>query len=457
MKSRIPVLFRNVLGPGALLGLLFLSGCGKPVSKLWEFPTSSPLYSTPLVVEDLIIFGSESGVLHAVDKKGHARWQFQAPSSQIFAHPQTDGKYVFFGTTNQTFYAVDLKGQLRWQVAARERIKSDPAVVEGVVYFTSYDGHVYAVSADTGKKRWQFPSPDAGAVAEQGLILTAAKNGMWLNAAKFEAKDLEARLSEAVQGRKDKRLDLNLEPGLPAAQTAKIKEAAGKAGFDPVVVMALREGESFQAPLVPPPPKPAEPEVKPAEFSYAAPVIRDGVLYVGNLDGFMYALNTADGTLKWRFKAGEGITSTAWLEGGVVYFGSKDDHVYAVDAQTGTQVKWKKKTGGDVLSSPRIQNGILAIGSNDGNFYLLDAASGQEKCHFTAAGPIISYGVFYGDWIFFGAGQGDGSVYAIDQACQKVWSYKTGYKIESDPVIDGDNMFVTSGDMKLYAFKLNKS
>ncbi|NMB75290.1 MAG: PQQ-binding-like beta-propeller repeat protein [Myxococcales bacterium] len=452
MKARIPV--RSPLA--ALVFLPLIVACGKPVDKLWEFPTSSPLYSTPLVVGDLVIFGSESGVLHAVDKKGQARWQFQAPSAQIFAHPQSDGKLVFFGTTNQTFYAVDLKGQLRWQVAARERIKSDPAVVEGVAYFTSYDGHVYAVNAENGKRRWQFPAADASPAAEESLILTVAKAGAWLNAAAFEVKNLEARLSEAIKGRKDKALTLNLEPGLPAAQVAKVKAAAAKAGFDPVAVLALREGESFQAPLVPPPPKPVEPAVKPAEFSYAAPVIRDGVLYVGNLDGFMYALQTADGTLKWRFQAGEGITSTAWVEGGVVYFGSKDDHVYALEAASGVQVKWKKKTSGDVLSSPRVRDGVLAIGSNDGNFYLLDAATGQEKCHFTAAGPIISYGVFWEDWIFFGAGQGDGSVYAIDHNCQKVWSYKTGYKIESDPVIDGDTMFVTSGDMKLYAFKLKK-
>jgi outer membrane protein assembly factor BamB len=355
-----------------VVGVDMVAGCTADFEKLWEFGTSSPLYSTPLAVEDLIVFGSESGVLHAVDRNGRARWQFQTASSGIFAHPQTDGKLIFFGATNQTFYAVDFNGQLKWKYITRDRIKSDPVVVDGVVYLTSYDGRVYALAAENGRKHWQFP-PDA-------------------------AKAGEAKADEA-----------------------------------------------------------SSPRVSPGSFSYAQPVISEGVLYIGNLDGNLYALNVVDGSLKWIFKVGEGITSTVWVEKGTVYFGSKDDQVYAIDTATGTTVKWKFKTGGDVLSSPRIQDGTLFIGSNDGNLYAIDPTNGKEKCHFTANGPVIAYPVFYQDLAIFGAGQGDGSIYVIKRAdCQQVWSYRTNYKIESDPTLDGDQLYVTSGDQKLYAFKINR-
>jgi outer membrane protein assembly factor BamB len=204
--------------------------------------------------------------------------------------------------------------------------------------------------------------------------------------------------------------------------------------------------------------EPAGLDPKPQAFSYAAPVIKDGVLYVGNLDGYLYAVNIADGSLKWRFKAGEGITSTAWVEGGVVYFGSKDDHVYAIDAATGTKVHWKTKTGDDVLSSPRVQDGVLYIGSNDKKFYAFDAKTGKEKCSFTATGPVISYGAFYEDLVFFAGGQGDGNVYAIKKdSCELFFTARTGYKIESDPVVEGNVVYVTSGDKRLYAYKVNKT
>jgi outer membrane protein assembly factor BamB len=346
-----------------------LGACTPDVEKLWAFPVGSPIYSTPLLINNLIVFGSESGTLHAVDRKGKARWRFQAPGSEIFSHPQTDGKLIFFGATNQSFYAIDLNGRLKWKFAALERIKSDTVVLDGVVYATSYDGHIYALKADVGKLLWQFPAE----------------------------KSAEA------------------------------------------------EGEDKSS------------VIKPLAFSYAAPIIRNGVLFVGNMDGYMYAINTADGSLKWRYKTGGGITSTAFFEDGVLFFGSKDSHVYALDAATGTKLKWKFKTGDGVLSSPKIKDGVLYVGSNDKKLYALDPKTGTQKCSFTTNGPIISYSEFYEDLVIFNAGQGDGSLYAIQgNNCQQVYKFKTGYKIESDPAIDGDNLFVTSGDRHVYAFKINR-
>jgi eukaryotic-like serine/threonine-protein kinase len=371
--------------------VMWLGACSPPIEKLWEFPVASPLYSTPLVVGDLIVFGSESGTLHAVDKSGQSRWQFQAPSAEIFSHPLSDGKLIFFGATNQKFYAIDLRGQLKWQFAARERIKSDPALAEGVIYVTSYDGHVYALKSDSGKRIWQFPAE---------------------------------KIPEPPPAEDEEK----------AAKSDEKKPAEAAEDKEPIA------------------------EIKPGEFSYAAPTVKDGVLYVGNLDGYMYAIQTADGVLKWRFKAGEGITSTALVQGGVVFFGSKDNNVYAIDAVSGTKVLWKFTTGDDVLSSPKAKNGVIYIGSNDNNFYVLDQKTGKEKCHFSAKGPIVSFAVFYKNLVFFSGGQGDGNIYAVEEGtCKMFFSSKTGYKIESDPVLDGDKLYVTSGDRKLYAFKINKT
>lgn len=381
MKKPVPKLM--------LAAVLFLAaGCTPTIEKLWEFPISSPTYSTPLVAGDLIVFGSESGTLHAVGKNGQARWRYQVSSSQIFSRPATDGKLIFFGATNQTFYAVDLKGQLKWKFVTGERIKSDPALLEGVVYTSSYDGHVYALQANNGKRIWKFPP--------------------------------EEKPQEAKEGKEGKE-----------------GEKKGEKKEEEIAVPTL--------------------DPKPGAFSYSAPAIKNGVLYLGSLDGYLYAIQTADGQMKWRFKAGGGITSSPAVEGGAVYFGSKDDHVYAVDTATGKKVLWKFKAGDDVLSSPKIKDGVLYIGSNDNNFYAIDAKTGKEKCHFTAKGPVISYGAFFQDLVFFGGGQGDGNIYGLNRStCELFFSQKTGYKIESDPVFDGDRLFVTSGDTKLYALKINK-
>ena len=359
---------------GVAMELGLLGACTANVEKLWEFPISSPIYSSPLSVDNLIVFGSESGTLYAVDKSGQARWQFQAPSAEIFARPQSDGKLIFFGATNQNFYALDIRGRLQWQFSAEERIKSSPAVADGVVYLTSYDGHVYALKAESGQKIWQFParppSPATGKAAS-----------------------------------------------LPAAE-----------------------------PLDPPP----------GEFSYSSPAVQNGVLYAGNMDGHLYAIGALDGKLKWRFKTGAGVTSSPWVQDEWVYVGSKDDHLYALDSTTGN-LKWKFKAGDDVFGSPVVKDGVLFVGANDKNFYALDAYTGQEKCHFATKGPIQSVGAFYENLIFFGGGQDDGALYALRRTnCKPFFSFQTGYKIESDPIVERDCIYVTSGDRKLYALKVNK-
>ncbi|RME25202.1 MAG: hypothetical protein D6806_08270 [Deltaproteobacteria bacterium] len=380
MKKRF---LGKVVALAALVGAFVFTaaGCSSPVERLWAYPVGSALYSTPLVTSEFVIFGSEGGTLYAVDNKGQSRWQYQVPSGEIYSRPATDGKLIFFGSTNQKFYALDQSGTLRWQFAAKERIKSDPVVADGIVYTSSYDGHVYALRAGSGKLVWKFP---------------------------------------------------------PEPEEEKSEEKA--------------PGESKEQ-------KPAQkaPEPKPGAFSYSAPAISGGTLYVGNLDGYLYALDAASGALKWRFKAGEGITSSPLVESGVVYFGSKDDHVYAVDAGTG-KLLWKFKTGDDVLSSARISEGVLYIGSNDKKLYGLDPKTGKEKCSFLAKGPVISYPAFYKNIVIFAGGQGDGRVYfAHKKDCKLFYSYKTGYKVESDPVVEGDRVYVTSGDMHLYAFKINKT
>ena len=56
----------------------------------------------------------------------------------------------------------------------------------------------------------------------------------------------------------------------------------------------------------------------------------------------MYAVNTANGNLRWKFSTGGPIlfSAAASRNGATIYFASNDSYAYAVNAQTGAQV-WK--------------------------------------------------------------------------------------------------------------------
>ncbi|GAB4304764.1 MAG: hypothetical protein Kow0090_20380 [Myxococcota bacterium] len=375
-------------------GAVFFANCsGEPIKKVFEYASSAPSYSTPLIINEYVIFGNEAGTITAVNKMtGQSVWRYETYKSVISA-PKFGEDLVFFGSENYSFYAINMRGEEVWKYATRSAIKSDPLYHDGKVYFSSYDGNLYCVTAKKRKLVWIFPAP------------TPPKEE--------EDKPEGDKTAVKDKGTKDK-----------------------------------KEGEVEQKEPVPPP-------IVPGNFSYSAPVLSNGVIFIGNLDGYLYAVNAADGTLKWRFKTDSGVTSTPLVRNGVVYFGSNDTYVYAIDEATGTKVHWKFKTGGWVNSSPKLKDGVIYVGSVDKNLYAIDAQSGKEVCRYAAKGEIIAYPEFAQGLVFFAGGTNDGQIYAVEEkTCKEVWKFITGYQIKSDPVIDGDMLYITSGDRKLYAFKI---
>ena len=102
---------------------------------------------------------------------------------------------------------------------------------------------------------------------------------------------------------------------------------------------------------------------------YSSPAIgSDGTLYVGSMDGRLYAVNP-DGTQKWVFTTGDIIySSPAISSDGTIYVGSDDNKLYAVNPDGGQ--KWAFTTVDPIedVYTGRIQSSP-AIGS-DGTIYV---------------------------------------------------------------------------------------
>ena len=117
---------------------------------------------------------------------------------------------------------------------------------------------------------------------------------------------------------------------------------------------------------------------------FFSPLVYRGVVYIGSDDGYLYAINAEDGTLKWKYKTEGAIGSAtpAIFTGlgdckgcdqhDVVYVTSDDSRLYAVKLQDGT-MKWRYSTKHHVWSSPVIQNDAVYFSSTDFNLYAVKA------------------------------------------------------------------------------------
>jgi outer membrane protein assembly factor BamB len=78
--------------------------------------------------------------------------------------------------------------------------------------------------------------------------------------------------------------------------------------------------------------------------------------------------NVASTKLDWTATTGAAVVSSPAVVNGVVYVGSIDGNVYALNATSGATL-WTGTTGGGVDSSPAVANGVVYIGSNDDKVY----------------------------------------------------------------------------------------
>jgi outer membrane protein assembly factor BamB len=166
---------------------------------------------------------------------------------------------------------------------------------------------------------------------------------------------------------------------------------------------------------------------------HASPAIADGSVFIGSWDGYLYALDAASGKLKWRFQTGtdpqignqQGFQGSAAVAGGVVYSGCRDSNVYAIDAKTGRQ-KWVFSNNGSwVITSPAVHDGNVYFGTSDtGLFLVLDAQTGAKLFSMDVkfpvfASPSVANGVVY-------AGTFEGKLYAFDlKTREPLWVFQT--------------------------------
>ncbi|MCV9928941.1 PQQ-binding-like beta-propeller repeat protein [Flavobacterium sp. LS1R49] len=170
---------------------------------------------------------------------------------------------------------------------------------------------------------------------------------------------------------------------------------------------------------------------------FSSPIAKNGVVFIGSEDGFLYAIEEKNGKEKWKFKANGAIHSSPSIYGNIIYFGSFDGYYYAVNTTTGKQI-WKFETGGEHWYG---EIGMWGMKPND---MLMD-----DLWDFYLSSPVVYKDGKAASVLF---GSSDGNIYSVDVKKGSLnWKFKTDGPIHSTPVIDKNTLYIGSWDAKLYA------
>jgi len=106
--------------------------------------------------------------------------------------------------------------------------------------------------------------------------------------------------------------------------------------------------------------------------------IADGIVYVADLSGFLYALDAETGEHYWTYDAFAAIWGSAFAADGKVYLGDEDGDVAVLKAGKGkdgeAELIAELNMGGAVYTTPVAKNGVLYIASRNRLFALKQGA-----------------------------------------------------------------------------------
>jgi outer membrane protein assembly factor BamB len=233
------------------------------------------------------------------------------------------------------------------------------------------------------------------------------------------------------------------------------------AGMVPVyeIPVILRRVEAVEAPTRPEPTAPlAEPvwTFDAGAALWPGATFADGVVYAGDDEGRLHAVDARTGAERWSFTAGGPIRTRATLADGAVFFQADDGILYRLDAASGKEV-WQVRVvempiarlpptdpksrydsfGSDVT----VSEGRLFLGTHEGRLVATDPADGKQLWEFSTGGSVLAAPAVSSGRVYFGSF--DGHVHALDAATgRSLWKTDTRGAVLSTPAPAGDLLIV---------------
>jgi len=411
-------MFRN---DPAHSGIYSAAGAPRFSKVKWSFRAGGEVISSPAIVGGIVYVGSNDGNLYAVDQEtGAQKWKF-ATAARVTSSPAVENGVVYFGSYDGNFYAIDAAtGKLRWKFrnAGEHRYTathlhgsvpegenmpdpfdvylSSPTIWNGVAYFGSGDGNVYALDAGSGALKWKFKTGDvvhaSPAIAEGKLYV-----GSWDSY--FYALDA-ATGTELWRFKTGEDADIHNQVGIQSSAT-----------------------------------------------------VANGIVYFGCRDSKFYALDAATGQQRWVFpNKGSWVITSPVVQDGKVYFATSDTALlHIVDANTGAPID-TIKFHWPIFGSPSIAGNMLYVAGQDGKLVAVDLASRKPIWTFQSdASKQNLPGLSKPD----GAPNYEAAFTSnfYDDMIVGVSKMRSVGTILSSPVISGSVVYIGTADGNLYALE----
>jgi outer membrane protein assembly factor BamB len=336
--------------------------------------------SSPAVADGGVFFESYDGNFYALDAAaGTLRWKFVTGGERRFAakhlhgmlpvtetmpdpfdfylsSPAISNGVVYFGSGDGNVYALDAtSGALKWKFATGDVVHASPAVDRGTVYAGSWDTYLYALDAATGKEKWRFKTGDDEQTHNQTGIQSspAVADGVVY----FGCRDSNLYALDAATGQKLWAYDNKGSWVIASPAVAGGKVYAATSDTGQFFALDAKSGAKLFS----------------VDFKhwpmFSSPAIAGRTALIGSHTGKLFAIDLKTQALAWEFATdgakGE-LASDTGADGAPDYAGAFAGNFY--DEIVAGNEKLMRIA---ILSSPVVSDGTIYFGADDGNLYAL--------------------------------------------------------------------------------------
>lgn len=122
---------------------------------------------------------------------------------------------------------------------------------------------------------------------------------------------------------------------------------------------------------------------------YTAPIVSDGIVYVGTYSGKLMALDLRTGAVVWAVSTGSPVDSAPAMNESKVIVAARGGTIYCLNRSTGS-VHWKYSTDSPIYAPLAVHNEWVFAGSLDGHIYALDIETGGLMWRYEGSGSLVS-------------------------------------------------------------------
>lgn len=375
-------------------------------------------------------------------------WTSCSKSNSSGANPldsairKSDNSLVYDITFTGTLYAFDANtGAVKWSnIYNRQHLDqsniASPTIADTILYMPTQDGYLHAVSASTGKEKWQFPTQSA-----YGFYTTPVVANHIL----YIADDVNLYAINAGTGKLLWQTSFEVPFGnSPTVDNGTLYAVNGDGhiySFDAVTGTPKGSFGTFN-------------------YYFASPVVKNGIFYDFALDdptgeqylNYFSVLDANTGQSPgnrqgYGIYAGSGIgvnLGSPTIADSIAYT-SADSFVYAINTYyTGKEVApnynlvWKFKAGGTLVTSPTIDSSALYTIGSDGKLYALDRKTGVQLWTYSFADPqpypmLIPSAVVANGVVYFASRYGFYAVWATDG--KLLWHVAGAERFDATPCV----------------------